>query len=212
MRNVGAGGDEAHSQVGGQQHLLQQQGGTEVQRRAQRVSVDSPLTGTRSAAGPLLLASHSTSCALTSVYAACPADLCSLCCFAPSLLDAAAESKFGSRLLPRIVEDSSSATDRLGTRTAERVDSDCSSARERGCCDALVLRRAEEGVAAILSNIAAEAVVHACEHACAHKHCTACYSTHVCIVSNVLGVHSMCVGCDRDEQSERSWQGRGEIS
>jgi hypothetical protein len=207
MRNVGAGGDEAHRQVSGHQHLLQQQGCTEVQRRQQGVSVDSPHTGTRSAASPLLLASHSTECGLTTVYVASPTDLCSMCCFALSPLNSAKRGKFVSRLLPRIVEDSSSAADRVCNCTAEEVDSASSSAREKSCCDALVLRRTEEGAAAILSNSAAEAAVCVCEHACTHQLFTGHCSTHVCIVSNLCCAHSMCVGCARDAKSERSEQG-----
>lgn len=212
MRNVGAGGDEAHRQVSGHQHLLQQQGCTEVQRRQQGVSVDSPHAGTGSAASPLLLASHSTECGLTTVYVASPADLCSWCCFAPSPLNSAKRSKFASRLLPRLVENRRSTSEGVCNCTAEQIDSACSSARESGYCDALMLRRAAEGAAAILSNTAAEAAMRVCDHACALQLSTAHCSTRVCIASNLWRGHSMCVCCARDVKSERSRQGRGEIS
>jgi hypothetical protein len=186
---------------------LQQKRGTEVQHRAQRVSVDSPHTGARSDASSLLLASHRTACGLITVYAACPTDLCSLCCVGESPLAAAERGKFASRLLPRVVENSSSAVDRVCNCTAEQADSACSSAKDSGCCDVLVLRRAEEGAAAILSNSAAEAAVRVCEHACTLPLSTVRLLTRACIASNLWRGHSICVRCARDAQSEQSRQG-----
>ena len=71
-------------------------------------------------------------------------------------------------------------------------------ARERGCCGALVLRRADAVAVAILSIAAAEAAVRAHQHACAHELSTARCSTRVRIVADLWYAHWMCGACARD--------------
>ena len=94
----------------------------------------------------------------------------------------------------------------------ESTSAACSSARESGCCDARVLRRADEAAAAILCMVAAEVIVCARQHTCGSEHHTQSCSSRVRIVANLCHPLRLRGCCTVGTMSRRVREQRAEIS
>ena len=96
--------------------------------------------------------------------------------------------------------------------SVESTSAACSSARKGGCCDARVLRRADEAEAAILCMVTAEATVCARQHTCdSDSHAQPC-SSRVRIVANLSHPLRVCGCCTGGTMSRRVREQRAEIS
>jgi len=94
----------------------------------------------------------------------------------------------------------------------ESTSAACSSARESGCCEARVLRRADEAEAAILCMVAAEAIVCVRQRTCdSDPHAQPCCGC-LCIVAYLCHPLRLRGCCTDGTMSGRVRERRAEIS
>jgi len=96
--------------------------------------------------------------------------------------------------------------------SVESTSAACSSARKGGCCDARVLRRADEAEAAILCMVAAEAIVCVRQRTCdSDPHAQPCCGC-LCIVAYLCHPLRLRGCCTDGTMSGRVREQRAEIS